>query len=222
MSYYGTALAERREQLGFRSTSDVARISVEVAEHLDDPQFAPFSQQTLSRLQADDTGKLISNARPATLRTLSCILRWRASRFQHHVGVGIPEVSKVLTRNGKLLTVPDKSETVEFNSLTYLSTADLWYQATQYAMGDEDKTVVSVDVLELENTYGEAIATFRDGTSILLVGSYLEFEDEQQQHAPAPATIPPELRQAAQSYGTLDPLILETPSSSGWPTRPSP
>lgn len=63
------------------------RLSEQHAEH-----FEAFSQQWLSRLEADTEGKIIEAARPRKLRTLAYLLKLNASDFYRRVGVPISAV----------------------------------------------------------------------------------------------------------------------------------
>lgn len=93
VSRYGMALQERRENVGFRMQSDLARAVKALEERGDLPEeLRSFSQQWLSQLENDRTGDTIHSARPRQIRALAYMLKWSAADFEHHVGVPIGSV----------------------------------------------------------------------------------------------------------------------------------
>lgn len=93
MTRYGMALEERRENVGYRTQSDLARAVRALEERGDLPDgLRAFSQQWLSNLEDDRTGEAIHSARPRQIRALAYMLKWTAADFEQHVGVPIGSV----------------------------------------------------------------------------------------------------------------------------------
>lgn len=93
MSRYGLALQERRELMGFRTQSDLARLAKKLHQDGVLPGgLKPFSQQWLSALEDDRTGESIGNARPRMIRALAYLLKWSSDEFREAVGVPIAPV----------------------------------------------------------------------------------------------------------------------------------
>jgi len=91
LSTYGQALQERREVVGYKSQPDIAAASVSIAREFPE-LFDGFSQQWVSRLESDETGERILNAKPRQLRTLAYLLKWGADEFTLRVGISIGKV----------------------------------------------------------------------------------------------------------------------------------
>lgn len=93
MTRYGMAIEERRENVGFRTQSDLARAVRALHDRGALPiELRPFSQQWLSTLEDDRTGEAIHSARPRQIRALAYMLKWTAAEFEQHVGVPIGSV----------------------------------------------------------------------------------------------------------------------------------
>ncbi len=88
---YGEVLALRREEVGFARQIEVSQRSLELAAEATE-HFESFSQQWLSRLEADQTGERIDAANRRKLRTLSYLLGWNSFDFEHHVGIPVGTV----------------------------------------------------------------------------------------------------------------------------------
>ena len=102
---YGEVLALRREEVGFARQVEVSQRSFELAAEATE-HFESFSQQWLSRLEADQTGERIDAANRRKLRTLSYLLGWNGFDFEHHVGVPVgtvPGLGEVGERNNAAL-----------------------------------------------------------------------------------------------------------------------
>lgn len=93
MPKYGPALQERREVVGYRTQSDLARAtrSLEEEGHLPN-DLKSFSQQWLSILEDDKNGQHILSARSRQIRALAYMLRWTAKDFEENVGISIGNV----------------------------------------------------------------------------------------------------------------------------------
>ena len=91
---YGEALSKRREAVGYARQIEAAQRSLELAA--EDPEhFEPFSQQWLSRLEADTTGERIDAANRRKLRTLAYLLGWTSFDFEQQVGIPVGTVPKM-------------------------------------------------------------------------------------------------------------------------------
>lgn len=90
MPKYGLAIQERREVVGYRTQSDLARAvkALESSEALP-ADLKSFSQQWLSNLEDDRSGEAILSARSRQIRALSYMLRWSGEDFEREVGVSI-------------------------------------------------------------------------------------------------------------------------------------
>lgn len=107
MGNYGLAIQERREVVGYRTQSDLAR----AVKALDEQGRLPsdlrsFSQQWLSSLEDDRTGEVIGSARPRMIRALAYMLRWSAGAFEEAVGISIGTVPEFDTPRATLATGP--------------------------------------------------------------------------------------------------------------------
>ena len=91
MSRFGEAIQERREVVGYAKQGEAAAASAKLAaEH---PEFfQAFSQQWLSRLEADQTGDAIKKAHPLRMMALAYLLKLDSAEFYERVGVAIATV----------------------------------------------------------------------------------------------------------------------------------
>lgn len=111
MAGYGTALQARREQVGYRSQSDLARAVRALHEEGDLPAgLRPFSQQWLSRLEEDTDGQVLLSARAQQLRALAYMLGWTAAEFETEVGVPLGSVPLPSTRAAGPDQAPDAQQ----------------------------------------------------------------------------------------------------------------
>lgn len=102
---YGLAIQERREVVGYRTQSDLARAVRALDEQGRLPgDLRPFSQQWLSSLEDDRTGEVIGGARPRMIRALAYMLRWSAAAFEETVGISIGAVPEFDTPRTALTT----------------------------------------------------------------------------------------------------------------------
>lgn len=91
---FGKALASRREGIGYITQGQAAEAAAKLVR--DHPHhFASFSQQWLSRLEADSSGERIDGANRRKLRTLAYLLNWTGVQFEGYVGVAIGTVPKL-------------------------------------------------------------------------------------------------------------------------------
>ncbi|KQR22917.1 hypothetical protein [Deinococcus sp. Leaf326] len=91
MSKFGDALLECREMRGYPKQGDIAVASTKLATEF--PKFfQPFSQQWVSRLEADKTGELIRKAQPLRLAALAYLLRLDSQGFAERIGIPIARV----------------------------------------------------------------------------------------------------------------------------------
>lgn len=93
MASYGLAIQERRELVGYRTQSDLARAIHGLSDRGSLPEdLQTFSQQWLANLEGDRTGETIGSARPRMIRALAYMLKWSAAEFYEAVGVSIGAV----------------------------------------------------------------------------------------------------------------------------------
>ena len=91
MSRYGEALLECRELAGYAKQGEAASASSTLA--FDYPElFQAFSQQWLSRLEADTKGEFIRKAQPLKLLALAYLLKLKSADFYERIGVAIAPV----------------------------------------------------------------------------------------------------------------------------------
>lgn len=93
MPRYGRAIEERREFVGYRTQSDLARaVKAKEADGSLPDELRSFSQQWLSNLEDDRTGEALLSARARQIRALAHMLKWSAAEFEQEVGVAIGSV----------------------------------------------------------------------------------------------------------------------------------
>lgn len=88
---YGQGLVEQREIVGYQRQTELAKRSIEIASEYPE-YFQAFSQQWLSRLENDKTGKMIENAKSKQLKTLAYLLKLDADAFESKIGISIGKV----------------------------------------------------------------------------------------------------------------------------------
>ena len=94
---FGEAIMELRELAGYEKQGEVAVASAKLAQ--DHPDlFQAFSQQWLSRIEADSVGDAIKKARPMMIASLAYLLKVDSTKFYDRVGVAIAPVP--LTERG--------------------------------------------------------------------------------------------------------------------------
>ena len=91
LSRYGEAIQECREIAGYDKQGEVAAASLKLASEYPE-LFQAFSQQWLSRLEADNTGEAIRKAQPLKLLALAYLLKLTSAAFYQRVGVAIAPV----------------------------------------------------------------------------------------------------------------------------------
>lgn len=91
MSRFGEAIQERREVAGYAKQGEAAVASAKLAAEYPE-LFQAFSQQWLSRLEADETGDAIKKAHPLRMMALAYLLKLDSAEFYERVGVAIATV----------------------------------------------------------------------------------------------------------------------------------
>ncbi|GGR00057.1 hypothetical protein [Deinococcus ruber] len=91
MSRFGEAIQELRELAGYAKQGEAATASLKLAAEYPD-LFQAFSQQWLSRLEADETGDAIKKAQPLKMMALAYLLKLDSADFYERVGVAIAPV----------------------------------------------------------------------------------------------------------------------------------
>lgn len=118
---FGEAIRERRYDVGYAAAGDCAKASLQLEQehpHL----FKSFSQQTLSRLERDQTGAAVEGAHFKMVCTLAYLLNWTSLEFEQHVGVAIPRVPLLERPGGNRTPQPPPEQKVvrvpHYGSLT--------------------------------------------------------------------------------------------------------
>jgi hypothetical protein len=108
MSNYGAALRQRRNEVGYERQADLAEASTILSAD-DKDRFERFSQQWLSRLEADGTGEIIRVANRNKLRTLIFLLKWQEEDFEQAVGIPVVEPDPHELRNQALALIREQA-----------------------------------------------------------------------------------------------------------------
>lgn len=212
MPRFGEAIAHRRRELGYRSGSDLAAFSREAAVMLASEEYAPFSQQTLSKLEAASTEKAIANTRPRIQRMLSCLLGWNEQEFQAHVGVGIVAVDYVMNEQRKpVRVVRGREHSLGFGSSSPLTEADVRHHALEYIDAMHLAPMAALHITNQTNDTLSALVTLEDHSTIVVTGSYSPIDiSDRPDILTGMADDPPQaLLSAVQQYRDIDPLIAD-------------
>ncbi|WP_407540263.1 hypothetical protein Q0M94_02360 [Deinococcus radiomollis] len=91
MARFGEAIMELRELAGYEKQGEVAVASTKLSEEYPE-LFQAFSQQWLSRIEADSAGDAIKKARPMMIAALAYLLKLDSAKFYDRVGIAIAPV----------------------------------------------------------------------------------------------------------------------------------